>query len=150
MASTIKHPKYFRDLDLAQRHLAYGDNCPCVDIDYLLVEYNHGIPVALIDYKYHLAPEPPPTGSASYKAMTTLCDSAGLPLFTAYYWRNPFAYRIYPVNRLARERISGEFKDMSEKTYIKWLYWLRGLSLAKEKIKINLSDMMPNEIDDEQ
>jgi hypothetical protein len=41
----------WRDLELSKRHREWGLNCPAVDIDFLMVEYYYGKPVALIDYK---------------------------------------------------------------------------------------------------
>jgi len=41
----------WRDQKLSERHRAWGFNCPAIDIDFLMVEFHTGKPVAIIDYK---------------------------------------------------------------------------------------------------
>ena len=55
------------DRELSDRHRKWGHECPATDIDFLLNEYNHGIPVAIIDYKHYLA-NPSKTNNKSYVA----------------------------------------------------------------------------------
>ena len=56
--------------ELSDRHLTWwGDECPATDMDFLLNEYNRGIPVAIIDYKHHSS-NVSNTNSASYKAVS--------------------------------------------------------------------------------
>jgi len=33
-------------IQLSDRHRQWGDDCPMVDLDFLMCEYNHGVPVA--------------------------------------------------------------------------------------------------------
>jgi len=40
-------------IQLSDRHRQWGDDCPMVDLDFLMCEYNHGVPVAIVDYKFH-------------------------------------------------------------------------------------------------
>ena len=42
----------WRDQELSARHRTWGFNCPAVDLDFLMVEYNIGKPVGLIEYKH--------------------------------------------------------------------------------------------------
>ena len=112
----------------------WGFNCPCVDLDFLVAEYNIGKPVALIDYKHFLA-RPPPLGHATYRALADLADfykEAPLPFFIAFYWPGVWAFRLTPVNECARllckrESIPGPI--ICEKRFVTMLYMLRKRTL---------------------
>ena len=42
---------FWRDGALSLRHKKWGYDLPALDMDFLMIEYDHGIPVALIEYK---------------------------------------------------------------------------------------------------
>lgn len=42
----------WRDMELSGRHRIWGFNCPAVDLDFLMVEYNLGIAIAVVEYKH--------------------------------------------------------------------------------------------------
>ena len=42
----------WRDERLSERHGHWGFNCPAVDLDFVMLEYNHGKPCALVEYKH--------------------------------------------------------------------------------------------------
>ena len=115
----------WRDEALSLRHRTWGSNCPGADIDFLLVEYDRSVPVALIEYKHHLVgsinPEHP-----NYRAVGQLADFAQLPFFVVFYWPDCWAFRVQSMN-LAAEDIEA-YKDadlLTEREYVSGLYELR-------------------------
>ena len=80
----------WRDLDLSKRHRAWGFNCPAVDLDFLMVEYNLGKAVAIVEYK-HFRARWPNLQHPTYRALADLADNynglaGGLPFFVVFYW----------------------------------------------------------------
>ena len=50
--STVKKERNgWRDEAISLRHRLWGWDCPCVDIDFLLIEFDKSLPVALVEYK---------------------------------------------------------------------------------------------------
>jgi hypothetical protein len=125
------------DRALSDRHYLWGDDCPAVDLDFLLCEYNHGIAVSIVDYKHHQAK----LDNTNARTISTLShlygpDGRQLPFFIARYWDGVWAFKVKPVNDAAVEttvRIgqkSGpddlpEWIDMSERQYVRFLMLMR-------------------------
>jgi len=131
----------WRDLELSLRHRQWGFNCPAVDLDFLMVEYNLGKPVGLVDYKVYVVPTPN-LQHPTYRALTELADIAGLPFLLAFYWPEIWAFRIVPVNAVAREAFV-ESEMLTERQFVSRLYRLRRLCLAKH-LESNLLDILPD------
>jgi len=124
----------FRDQEISERHRFWGFDCPAVDIDFLMLEFNRGQPIAIIEYKRFTAQEPNPK-HPSYRALSTLADGyAGysmaidehgpLPCLIAFYWPKIWAFRI----KLLNDAASACFDDgemLTERAYVKRLYWMR-------------------------
>lgn len=146
------------NIELSDRHREWGDDVPMVDLDYLLVEYNHGVAVAVIDYKYHLAS----LGNTNKKTNSTLSglyDSTGrqLPFFIARYWPDVWAFKLKAVNEsgikwlndalasLAPDRAGLEWVDLTEYQYVFLLYRLRKdvLTLGDQRYLEKLNQEMP-------
>ena len=70
----------WRDEGISLRHRKWGWDCPAVDIDFLLIEYDHGKAIALVEYKNEHAPRQRGATSASHRAIADLASKAGLPL----------------------------------------------------------------------
>lgn len=143
----------WRDAAISDRHRQWGFNCPSVDIDFLLVEYNLAKPVALIEYKHYLAQQPD-TRHATYRALTELADhsSPQLPFLIAFYWPDIWAFRVTPVNVLARQMFDDD-EMMTEREYVKRLYRIREMTIHKALLA-RLNDKLPrhalfNDEDDE-
>lgn len=65
----------WRDQEISLRHRKWGFNCPCTDLDFMLLEYNHGAPVAVVDYKHHEKQKPlDGMDDNAIKAMSNLFD----------------------------------------------------------------------------
>ena len=121
----------WRDQEISRRHRSWGFNCPAVDLDFLMVEYNMGLPVGLIEYKHHLA-HLPDLRHATYRALCDLADGykdGGLPFLVAFYWPEIWAFRVLPVNRTAQNHFAVN-EELSEYDFVSRLYRLRRLVLT--------------------
>ena len=125
----------WRDSELSQRHGAWGFNCPAVDLDFVMMEYNHGKPCALVEYKHKNARPFDPT-HATYRALIALADgySGGpLPCFVARYDPSNWSFIIYPLNERARAHYahcSGQI--LTEQRFVRSLHLLRKSVLTAE------------------
>lgn len=72
----------WRDIELSKRHRCWGWNCPAIDLDLVLLEYDRGKAVAIVEYKHERTPLQFPT-HPSYQALIDLADRAGLPVLPA-------------------------------------------------------------------
>lgn len=121
----------WRDESISARHRHWGFNCPAVDLDFLVVEYNLGLPVALIEYKNKRA-RVPDINHATYRALTALADGYRdpLPFLIARYWPEVWAFRVTPVNDVAKSAFAND-EGLCERDFVMRLYKLRRLTLAK-------------------
>ena len=131
---------------ISERHGAWGYNCPCVDLDFVVCEYNHGLPVALIEYKDKHA-KPPDITHPTYKALKALADgyaSGPLPFLIAVYCPDEWWFQVYPVNEAAKTFYAGRTL-LSEKRFVKSLYLMRCKTLNKNDIEVieQLNDIQP-------
>lgn len=121
----------WRDEAISGRHRHWGFNCPAVDLDFLVAEYNVGKPVALIEYKHSQA-RLPIIEHPTYRALSALADGyrEPLPFIIAFYWPEIWAFRLLPINETAQEHFhSGE--TLCERDFVQRLYRLRRLTLAR-------------------
>lgn len=133
---------------ISARHRAWGFNCPAVDLDFVMAEYNHGKPVALIEYKNHHA-RTPNLQHATYRALADLADGYNggpLPFFIAFYCPDQWWFRVLPVNeRAARcyRRVCNI--PITEQSFVRSLYLLRKRSLtaSDEAALAKLNDALP-------
>jgi hypothetical protein len=113
----------WRDQDLSGRHRSWGWDCPAIDIDFLVVEYNYCIPIAIIEYKHENAMEIDPA-HPSYRALKELADRASLPLFVVRYNLAENQFTPAALNSIARDVFPNNYV-MREKEYVRFLYALR-------------------------
>jgi len=130
----------WRDQEISLRHRMWGFNCPAVDLDFLMVEYNLGKPCGLVEYKHHHA-QMPNVKHATYRALSELASMGSLPFIIAFYWPENWAFRVYPVNQIAKHHY-GEGQAMSEYQYVQSLYRIRRLKIT-EQIADKLNKTMP-------
>lgn len=124
------------DRMLSERHQDFwGDDCPAVDLDFLMCEYNHGVSVAIVDYKW-FGVDIAKTNSKTFQTLSELYgpDHNQLPFFIARYWPDTWAFRLIAVNDAAKgavRRISSNRLDpaiqipLTEQQYVTFLYRLR-------------------------
>lgn len=110
---------------LSDWHRTIGYNCPAVDIDLLLLEFDKGEPVALIEYKHERAPLQR-TSHPSYKALITLGNRAELPVFAVRYDDSLTWFRVTALNTYAQVFIPEKQKVMTEPQYKQFLHNIRG------------------------
>jgi hypothetical protein len=121
------------DRELSDRHYKWGQNCPAVDLDFLMCEFNRGIPVVLVDYKWHGA-HLGNTNGFTFKALSSLYNEHGelLPFFIARYWPENWAFRVLPVNKPAQDFAStSDWMPMTERQWVLGLYRLRKIVLSR-------------------
>jgi hypothetical protein len=106
-----------------------------VDLDFVMLEYNHGKPAALVEYKERRAREPD-TSHATYKALTALADGyadGSLPCFIAVYCADTWKFRVVPLNEAARAHFAhvepGEW--LTEQRFVTGLHLLRKQVLTR-------------------
>jgi hypothetical protein len=125
----------WRDEELSKRHGLWGFNCPAVDLDFVMMEYNHGKPCALIEYKHFNAKPIDPT-HATYRALVDLADNYGpgaLPCFVAKYNPEHWWFIVQPLNEKARQHYGWcQGQRLSEQRFVKSLHLLR-MSVLGEK-----------------
>lgn len=114
----------WRDEKLSQRHRQWGWDCPAVDIDFLMIEYDIGKATALVEYKNEFA-APQYRSHPSYQALIDLGDRAQLPVFSCRYSSDFTNWRVTPLNRKAREFCLTQ-RDMTEQEWVALLYKTRG------------------------
>ena len=118
----------WRDLDLSKRHREWGFDCPAVDVDFLLIEYDMCEPKALIEYKRDTA-APFKSGHPTYKAINKLCHNAGIPFFVVIYDSLFSWFKVIPHSAHAKLYYQNKKSMLTEKEYISFLYDLRGRSV---------------------
>lgn len=126
---------------ISRRHRQWGYNCPCVDLDFMVAEYNHGKPVALIEYKEKRA-APPSIGHPTYKALVALADGykhGAIPCAIVFYCSEKWWFEILPLNEAAKVWCGEKTGiKLSEKRFVTGLYMLRKTVLTEQdKIAID-------------
>lgn len=123
----------WRDLKLSERHRLWGWDCPAIDIDFLVLEYDKGKAVALVEYKHELAP-PQHASHPSYQALIDLGNRAKLPVFACRYATNFSWWRVVPLNSKAKE-VLPTIEVMTEAEWVAFLYRLRGYEPPMELLE---------------
>lgn len=106
------------------RHREWGFDCPAIDIDFLLVEFDQAVAKAIVELKGENA-SPINPGHSSYRAIANLADRAGVPFFAVRYANDLTWYHVIPINPEAKTRL-GQSTTMTEEEYKSFLYRLRG------------------------
>ena len=130
----------WRDQWISQRHRAWGYDCPCVDIDFLAIEYTQRVPVALVEYKA-ARPFRIDTEAANYQALINASAGMNVPLLVVFYSPRYAWFYVQPLNYQA-QRWFGRGQWLSEREYVGELYALRGLSVPSS-VAGQLSDFKP-------
>jgi len=74
----------WRDQEISARHRMWGYDCPALDLDFLMLEYDQGKAAALVEFKNEKA-MPIRMGHPSIRALIGLADAANIPLFLVRY-----------------------------------------------------------------
>ena len=120
----------WRDLELSLRHKRWGWNLPAVDLDFLLLEYDRGKAVAIVEYKHEYA-LPQIATHPSYQAMIDLGTRAGIPVFACRYKSDFTQWNIVPLNNEAKQLMPNGRVLMTERQWVTFLYKIRGYDLPQ-------------------
>lgn len=130
----------WRDQEISARHRLWGATCAATDLDFVLAEIHFGEPVALVEYKDFRAREID-RRTATYRALATMADRAGIPFVVVRYWPREWAFRVHPINDLAQE-VFADPEDLCELDYVSRLYALRQAVLSRG-LSANLGRELP-------
>ena len=120
----------WRDEGLSQEHRKWGFDCPAVDIDFLMLEYDTGRASALVEYKNEHA-KIQYASHPSYQAIIDLGNRAGISVLACRYSDDYSRYKVVPLNDKAREFISAP-KELNKSEWVKLLYKIRGREVNDE------------------
>ena len=124
----------WRDQGVSERHRMYGFDCPAVDLDFVVVEYDTGMPNGLVDLKFSC--HALNTDHPSHRAVAWLASGRGLPYFVAEYHVDSWTYKLWPINPEADEFLDQHGvhpeQRVSEFQYVTLLYALRGKPLPPD------------------
>jgi hypothetical protein len=121
----------WRDERISARHRDWGFNCPGVDLDFLVAEYNVGRAVAVIEYKHHKA-EIPDANHPTILALRDLAEDRRVPLpfLIVRYWPGIWAFQVAQLNEIAEANFTLD-EAMCERDFVMRLYKLRRLRLTE-------------------
>lgn len=135
---------------ISERHRKWGFDCPAVDLDFVLAEYNYGLPVALIEYKERHA-QLPDFSKPSYKALKALADGykeGAIPFLVATYDAELWWFSVSPINDAARQYYRHCLNQvLTEQRFVRGLLLLRKkvLTAADEAKLAELNTDLPRE-----
>jgi hypothetical protein len=119
----------WRDPLISERHRAWGYDCPAVDIDFMVIEYDKAEPKALVEYKNQRTPVINLKKHPSIMAMVSLANKAGLPAFIVRYADDFSWWKVAALNDEAMDHLHGNPTLMSEVEWVRTLYAVRGLTM---------------------
>jgi len=140
---TSNERNFKRDEYISTQHRKWGMDVPCMDLDFVVTEYDHCIPVGLIDYKHENALID--LNGVSAKTLTQLGDMAGIPSFFVRYghsnqdgWWGDIKedskpwFQILPLNMYAHGKdmpTEDNNTKITELVFVTWLYSIRGRTI---------------------
>ena len=129
----------WRDESLSLRHRDWGYDCPAVDLDFLLIEYDNAKPKALIEYKNQHAQPIIVSNNKSILAMIELVNSAGLPALLVRYADDFSWWKVAPLNELALKHMpTTDSKStvyfFDEVQFVTLLYSIRGRQIPQSVV----------------
>jgi hypothetical protein len=124
MPEVRKERTGWRDQGISEEHRKWGWDCPAIDIDFLVVEYDKAEPVALVEYKSEKAFVQNILHS-SYVALSRLGTRAGIPFFVVTYSSGFSMWMVVPVNEIAKAILTNK-EIFTKQEYKEFLYKLRG------------------------
>jgi hypothetical protein len=125
-----KPEKYgYRDLSVGYLHRILGSPVPCTDIDFL--EYDNGIPIAILEYKHKNA-APLQRDHPTIRAITELGNRANIPVFHVRYNSDKTIFVYTALNIQAEKIIGGERYPCNRIGWAEIIYKLRGLKLPND------------------
>lgn len=113
----------------------WGINCPMLDIDWIVSEYNNAEPAAIVEYKHHSA-RLIDLREANYRVLANLAGRhvPPLPFIVAWRWPN-WSFYVHPCNAPARAIYKPNLRALSEQRFVRSLMFLRGQPFNERILK---------------
>ena len=120
----------WRDEGISTRHRLWGFDCPALDLDFVMVEYDYGKPMAIVEYKneraqYHRK------DSNGYKAVALLASNSKIPFIGCIYTSDLCWYAATALNEQATIFIPRPLR-MTEFEWVELLYEIRGRDMPSD------------------
>lgn len=118
---------------MSERHRKWGDNCPAVDADFVLIEFNYGTPAAVVDYKHATEGGVIYPNAKTTQALGSLYNdrAENLPFLVARYWPDRWAFLARGFNEAAQRALGTEgWVPMSEREWVAFMHQVRAHSLT--------------------
>ncbi len=126
----------WRDEKISLRHRMWGFDCPAVDIDFLMVEYDSGRVCCLVEYKNEMAMPQYPS-HPSYRAMIDLADRASIPFIACRYASDFSWWKAHPLNANAMKHLPIP-AELTEMEWVKLLYQIRGRTMPRDLFDVQI------------
>lgn len=120
----------WRDEKISLRHRHWGFDCPAVDLDFVMVEFDRGRVCCLVEYKNEFA-APQYATHPSYRAMVDLADRARIPFIACRYGSDFTWWKAHPLNGHAKKHLKSP-TELSEKGWVELLYQIRGRVMPED------------------
>ncbi|MBR1645211.1 MAG: hypothetical protein IJ774_05785 [Selenomonadaceae bacterium] len=148
MGETARERNGWRDEGISRRHRLWGVECQMTDLDFPVLEYycEHRVvrPVAIIEYKNDHAKRD--DNLLPYGALRQISDCANLPFFVVRYSSDFKNYLVIAMNKWGELRLSEKERAMTEETYIRFLYYLRGYGAHSKEAENAITRLHSEEI----
>jgi hypothetical protein len=115
----------WRDQGLSERHRQWGWDCPALDLDFLLCEYDRCLASALVEYKHEAAPKQY-RSMPTYRVLRDLGTRATLPAIACRYASDFSWWRPVPLNELAESYLPDLGAKLPELEWVRLLHRMRG------------------------
>jgi hypothetical protein len=126
----------WRDWRISLRHKCWGFDCPAVDIDFPMIEYDRGRCMAFVEYKHEcsaMLSKEEIEKNRSFQAMTHLGNQAQVPVLLVKYANDFSWFRVFPLNYVAKFFIP-KCAEMGEREYVELLYKMRHSTAPRETL----------------
>jgi hypothetical protein len=119
----------WRDESYSKWHRLLGRDLPFQDIDYLLIEYDNFMPIALLELKSEHAPILP-NNDPQAKTGRNTADKLEVPYFVVHYNKALTRFVARPYNQIGVEKYGTRIMDTKE--YVSFLYELRNRPVPED------------------
>jgi hypothetical protein len=137
----------WRDQAISERHREWGINCPAVDLDFVMIEYDRGLPCAIIEYK-HIRARPVSRVHPTIRAMSFLADNSKIPFFIVRYSSpsnfSNWKFDVSPINSFGEDACEKYLKNregskgfLIEEEFVSFLYAIRGRGFSIPEEVVN-------------
>jgi hypothetical protein len=120
---------HWRDEEISERHKLWGFNCPAIDLDFVMTEFDTYMPIAFFEYKKEPCSSIIINKCPEFKVLINLGNMCHLPSYFCKYRKteDSFEFSIMALNRIAIDMTPKDKTGvwLLEKQFVDFLYWLR-------------------------